>query len=162
MRQNELRTNQFERFQELLPEDSNSTRDAQGRFEDRKIGRLWDFFTSVEEPLLRRLAGQESRAEYWKDKAAQQAAVPDNQLILPNELNPLLKSVLGIMCFQVGHYAEIYRKAGYDIPCKAEEEQAFFLHRYLIFALQHGEEWLKVANEEIKTLREKAQGDDHA
>lgn len=63
-----LRETQFDRFQTFLPEDSNVNRDAQGRFEDRSVGRLWDFFTSVEEPLLRKQGRQENRAEYWKAK----------------------------------------------------------------------------------------------
>lgn len=80
----------------------------------------------------------------------------DNQyrfLLMPTELTPVLKSVLGIMCFEVGHFAEIYRQAGFEIQCKAEEEQAFCLHRFLSFALVHGSGWLEVANDEIKQLK---------
>lgn len=75
--------------------------------------------------------------------------------LLPTELTPTIKSVLGMMCFNISHYAHVYQAAGFNIPKKAEEEQAFCLHRWLGFALEHGDKWTDIANQELKDLREK-------
>lgn len=80
---------------------------------------------------------------------------------LPTELTPVIKSVLGMMCFQIGHYAHVYQAAGFDIPKKAEEEQAFCLHRWLLAALEYGENWPRVVQEEIEDLAAKAKEQSH-
>lgn len=78
---------------------------------------------------------------------------PDRFLLMPTELTPVIKSVLGILCFQIGHFSEIYRQSGHEITCKAEEEQAFCLHRFLCMALVYGGGWLTVANKEIDLMK---------
>lgn len=77
--------------------------------------------------------------------------------ILPIEPTPAIKSVLGLMCFQIGHYAHIYQAAGFDVEKKAEAEQAFILHRWLLYALEHGENWKDIAYDELSKLKEKAE-----
>ena len=51
------------------------------------------------------------------------------------------------MCFDLVKVAQVYRDLGYEIPKKAEEEQAFFLHRFLLLAIEHGSEFIRVFNE---------------
>lgn len=70
----------------------------------------------------------------------------------PTELTPALKGALGLMNFQTGPIAHIYRAAGHDIPRKCEAEQAFVLHRYVLLALKHGEEWRAHAQAEIDEI----------
>lgn len=108
--------------------------------------------------------GFEATEETWLKKIIkricefliEQKAEVNNQdrfVLMPTELSPVIKSVLGILCFEIGHFAELYRQSGYEIQRKAEEEQAFCLHRFLSMALVHGGGWLTIANEEINLMK---------
>lgn len=88
-------------------------------------------------------------------------AVPSAYGILPSELTPVIKSVLGMMCFKTSPYAHIYQAAGFDIPKKTEEEQAFILHRWLLLALLHGNDWPLIAQKEVEELRAKIKEASH-
>lgn len=59
----------------------------------------------------------------------------------PDALTPELSYVLGMPNFRCAPYAAIFREAGHDIPCKAEAEQAFVIHRMVRAVLQHGAGW---------------------
>ncbi|WP_448208166.1 hypothetical protein [Azospirillum sp. sgz302134] len=72
----------------------------------------------------------------------------------PNELTPALMDALGMMNFQTGPIAHIYRAAGHDIPRKCEAEQAFVLHRCVLLALEHGEDWRSHAQAELDRMKE--------
>ncbi|AYR24231.1 DUF3850 domain-containing protein [Herbaspirillum rubrisubalbicans] len=76
--------------------------------------------------------------------------VPTQATIFPAQLTPELRRVLGVPNFRCAPYAEIYRIAGYAIPCKAEEEQAFVIHRLTRAVLMHGEGWEKAINTELQ------------
>ena len=75
-------------------------------------------------------------------------------LILPRELTPGLREVLGMMVFECGPSAPAFRNAGRaDIRRKAEEEQAFVLHWLLTLLLEHGEDgWRPVAGETLEAV----------
>ena len=75
--------------------------------------------------------------------------------LYPKQLTEDTKTALSYMCFDLIKVAQVYRDLGYEIPKKAEEEQAFCLHRWLGFALEHGDKWTDIANQELKDLREK-------
>lgn len=76
------------------------------------------------------------------------------KLIFPRELTPILRNVLGIVCYRCAEAAEMYRKCGYIIETSAEDEQAFVLHRAIIHAIEHGAGWNKAMNDEIKAMLE--------
>lgn len=59
----------------------------------------------------------------------------------PDALTPELSYVLGMPNFRCAPYAAIFREAGHDIPCKAEAEQAFVIHRMVRAVLRHGAGW---------------------
>lgn len=107
-------------------------------------------FEKAEERWLKKIIKR--ICEFLKEQKIQ-ADNPDRFILMPTELTPVIKSVLGILCFEIGHFAEIYRQSGYEIKRKAEEEQAFCLHRFLGMALVHGGDWLKVANDELNQLK---------
>ena len=81
-------------------------------------------------------------------------AVHDGFILLPLEPSEAIKTALSYQCFDFIKVAEIYRKHGFDIPKKAEAEQAFFLHKFLILAIKHGNDFVKVFNEETKKMIE--------
>lgn len=64
--------------------------------------------------------------------------------------NGEVEFILGRPCFMFIREAQLFRSLGYDIPKKAEAEQAFFIHRWLNFYLQHGAAWRDVANADIR------------
>lgn len=72
---------------------------------------------------------------------------------LPDEMTLAIKDALSIMFWSSGNLARAYRAVGFTIPTKAEEEQAFVLWRTLRFAVEHGDNWRKVASDELKALR---------
>jgi hypothetical protein len=74
----------------------------------------------------------------------------------PNELTPSLQDVLGRQCFMFIHLSQMFRLAGFDIPKRAEDEQAFFLHRFLGHWFAHGEDWRDAANADLKQVADRA------
>lgn len=73
----------------------------------------------------------------------------------PEELTPELRQVLGLMLWETGPLAHLFRKAdGREIPRRAEAEQAFILHWLIGLALEHGPEWRTVAAAEIGRLHQ--------
>lgn len=77
----------------------------------------------------------------------------ETSLIWPKVMSPDLKQVLGYPNFWCGPYAAIYRAAGHDIAKRAEDEQAFILHRFACAAIEHGENWSDVIEDELMKLR---------
>lgn len=88
----------------------------------------------------------------WQE--SKKNAVHDGFILLPLEPSEAIKTALSYQCFDFIKVAEIYRKHGFDIPKKAEAEQAFFLHKFLILAIKHGNDFVKVFNEETKKMIE--------
>ena len=72
-----------------------------------------------------------------------------HSLGLPHDMSPAIAEVLGIMCFQAGPLAEVYRAAGHPIKRKAEAEQAFILWRFLPLAILHGDAWREHSNRDL-------------
>lgn len=70
-------------------------------------------------------------------------------LVLPAEMTPAIREVLGMMVFSTGPIAHGFRAAGIDIPRRAEEEQAFVLFWLLKHAIKAGDDWRKSAAPEL-------------
>lgn len=61
---------------------------------------------------------------------------------------------LSMLVFNTGPIAHIFRSAGHQpIPRKIEAEQAFVLRWAVKLALQHGADWKRVGEEEIRALQ---------
>ncbi len=59
------------------------------------------------------------------------------------------KFILGTVCFVAAKYAHFLRATGYEVPSKAELEQAAALHWMLNLYLLHGSDWRRVADEQV-------------
>lgn len=70
-------------------------------------------------------------------------------LVLPAEMTPAIREVLGSMIYMTGPIAHGFRAQGCAIPRKAEEEQAFVLFWLLKHAIKHGENWRQNAAPEL-------------
>ena len=81
-------------------------------------------------------------------------ATPEGFVLLPIEPTKAIKTALSYQCFYFINAAQVYRKLGFDIPKKAEDEQSFFLHKFLILAIEHGNDFIKVFNDETKAMIE--------
>jgi hypothetical protein len=77
----------------------------------------------------------------------------------PELLTPELREILGWMCFQLGQMAHAYQAVGEFVGTegklnkRAEDEQAFMLHKWLGYWSKHGEEWNKHAAADLKRVR---------
>jgi hypothetical protein len=78
----------------------------------------------------------------------------ESAVTLPDEMTPAIRDALGIMNFQSGPVAHLFRAAGYRIKPKCEEEQAFVLFWALKLAIQHGDGWREAATAELRALRD--------
>ncbi|MGY5392785.1 hypothetical protein [Acinetobacter sp. NigerLNRRAM0016] len=85
---------------------------------------------------------------------AKSQAVPEGFVLLPVAPTQAIKTALSYQCFDFINVAQIYRNLGFDIPKKAEDEQSFFLFKFLILAIKHGEDFIRVFNDETKALVE--------
>ena len=92
----------------------------------------------------------------WKKaiKFAEQQATPEGFVLLPIEPSEAIKTALSYQCFDFIKVAQVYRNLGFDIPKKAEDEQSFFLHKFLILAIKNGNDFIKVFNAETKAMIE--------
>lgn len=86
-------------------------------------------------------------------KAAKEHATPEGFVLLPIEPTKAIRTALSYQCFDFIAVAQVYRKLGFDIPKKAEDEQSFFLHKFLILAIEH-DDFIKVFNAETKAMIE--------
>ena len=78
------------------------------------------------------------------------ATAPDAAaVLLPKEMTPEIRDVLGLMVFRTGPLAHLFRAGGAEIPKRIEDEQAFILFRFLHLALTHGADWKNVADEDV-------------
>lgn len=75
-------------------------------------------------------------------------------VLMPKEPTQAIKTALSYQCFDFIAVAQAYRDLGFDIPKKAEDEQSFFLHKFLILAIKHGNDFIKVFNAETKAMFE--------
>ncbi len=78
---------------------------------------------------------------------------------MPKTATSEINEILGFQCFKFIRLAQIYRELGFEINKKAEDEQAFFLFRFLHLAIEHGESYMNVFNAQTKELIEKFKGD---
>ena len=68
----------------------------------------------------------------------------------PRDLDGTLASILGLKNWETGPAATAYRQAGFDVPKKAESEQAFVLHRYIALWIEHGDDWRQAARADLE------------
>ena len=81
-------------------------------------------------------------------------STPEGFVLLPIEPSKAIKAALSYQCFDFIKIAQIYRECGFDIPKKAEDEQSFFLHKFLLLAIKHGGDFIKAFNPETKAMIE--------
>ena len=81
----------------------------------------------------------------------------------PSGLTVELRQILGFMCFQLGEPAHVYRAAGEfrdaagsELKPRAEDEQAFMLHKLVGLWFAHGDGWREAAKDDLKRARGKA------
>jgi hypothetical protein len=67
-------------------------------------------------------------------------------------LNDDTRRILGTVCIQCIHLAELLRSDGHAIDRKAEAEQAAVIHWMLNIYLEHGEKWRDVVEQEAKRM----------
>jgi hypothetical protein len=67
-------------------------------------------------------------------------------------LNDDTRRILGTVCIQCIHIAELLRRDGHAIDRKAEAEQATVIHWMLNIYLEHGEKWRDVVEQEAKRM----------
>ncbi|MFV5661025.1 hypothetical protein VXR58_12560 [Acinetobacter pittii] len=89
---------------------------------------------------------------FWNKAKAQ--AVPEGYVLFPKVATKAIDEILGMQCFQFIRTAQIYRQLGFGIKKRAENEQAFFLFKFLHLALVHGDKYLDVFNAETRKLIE--------
>jgi hypothetical protein len=118
--------------------DTDITRDASHDEDDADVNNahLTAAMRNALPGLLARLRAAEARA-------------------FPETLTPELDYVLGRPNFWCGPFAHIFQAAGYDIPKKAEREQAFILHWLTGLVLKHGAAWNQHASTELAALKDK-------
>ncbi|MCZ4341546.1 hypothetical protein O4H52_08035 [Sphingomonadaceae bacterium G21617-S1] len=68
----------------------------------------------------------------------------------PGALDGDLLDILGRPNFACAGFIPIYRLAGFDIPKRAENEQAFFIHRCILAWAKHGAGWHAAMIEEME------------
>jgi hypothetical protein len=73
----------------------------------------------------------------------------------PRTITPEIAEVLSLPNFRTGPLAHLYRAAGHDIRPRFEDEQAFVLHRFLLLALEHGDDWRRHADADIQAAQAK-------
>ena len=107
-------------------------------------------------------------AAHWEDHDAEQARrwymhlataalsamSPAGEVGIP--WNDEVAFILGRPSFTLIHEAQLFRSLGYDIPKRAESEQAFFIHRWLGLYFKHGAEWRDKATEDMRDHVEKS------
>ncbi|MEO4185191.1 hypothetical protein ABH305_04960 [Acinetobacter pittii] len=119
-------------------------RDSNGFYLNDEIQNYW-------EKHLLKAQIKELKAELEKAKAQ---AVPEGYVLLPKVATKEIDEILGMQCFQFIRTAQIYRELGFEIKKRAENEQAFFLFKFLHLALVHGDKYLDVFNAETRKLIE--------
>lgn len=76
----------------------------------------------------------------------------------PELLTPELRQILGMMCFQLGKFAHAYQYAGEFVGTegplnkRAEDEQAFMLHKLVGYWFSHGEKWHEAAGDDLARI----------
>lgn len=85
------------------------------------------------------------------------------QVTWPAALTEDLRTILGMMCFQLGPIAHGYQAAGefvgvegLELKKRAEDEQAFMLHKLIAIWIEHGDGWRAVAADELERIAAKA------
>lgn len=124
------------------------------------VVKVWAESYTNSDPFGYAILGKENNKVWWMKTQAHQLwemwqaakATPEGFVLLPIEPTKAIRTALSYQCFDFIAVAQVYRKLGFDIPKKAEDEQSFFLHKFLILAIEHGNDFIKVFNAETKAL----------
>lgn len=120
------------------PEEWNTLNDDQAE----QLASQKEYYEQVFKDGEKQIASWKARAE----KSEVQSSLPDFDDI---------KDILGIPNFRCGPMARMLREIGHEIPCKAEDEQAYVLHFLLGYWKEFGGNWRQEANEFVKNELEK-------
>jgi hypothetical protein len=74
----------------------------------------------------------------------------------PEELTLPLHDVLSLLIYETVPLAHLWRANGYPIAKQVEAEHAFVLHWLIKLALQHGEQWPRIADLKVQELKRNA------
>ncbi len=66
------------------------------------------------------------------------------------QLNQDQIDIMGIPNFSAAQEARLMRMVGFQIPTKAEAEQAYVIHWLLTIYAEHGDQWRVKAGEQIQ------------
>lgn len=94
--------------------------------------------------------------------SAARAGTGERVLTYPAEFTEDLQWILGLICFQCIQYAQTLRKAGREIPTKAEAEQAATLDWMLRHYLLDPKDWRATAVAEMRAMDAAASVGDQA
>lgn len=86
----------------------------------------------------------------------QQAFAERDGEMFGGTLSDDLRFILGQPCFAFIRHAQIWRAAGYKLPQRAEDEQAFFIGRMLHHYLTVPSEWHDSWADEIEATQDQA------
>ncbi|MBR0855513.1 hypothetical protein [Bradyrhizobium liaoningense] len=89
-------------------------------------------------------------ARFVAGELARSAGAVAGELPFPEAMTPSIDQALGEMVFVTAPIAHLFRDTGETVPPKAEREQAFVLFWFLRLALEHRENWRKIAGAEIE------------
>ena len=120
-------------------------------------------FIEVETPDGRGVnAGEWHEREdgYWELRITRPAPKADSALVErikgPLSDNSELAFILGRPGFMFIRECQLFRSLGHEIPKRAEDEQAFWVHRMLGFWVKYGEQWRDAFHADIKAHIEQA------
>jgi len=99
---------------------------------------------------------EKSQQQEKEIQALKIGGVPEGFVLLPKTPTALTDEVLGFMPYNlpIPAMAQIFRKSGVDLPKKIEKEQAYVVQRILVLAMEHGDQWRSILNDELKAINE--------
>lgn len=80
------------------------------------------------------------------------------EIALPLVMDEQMRVILGLPNFYCGPRAQLLRSYGVEIPEKAEDEQAFWIHFCLSSYLTWGDSWESELADRLKAFIAKARG----
>lgn len=125
---------------------------------DQPIAWYWEDKTGCFHIVMDRPDVQQMANEFFCEPkplfaAPQPAELPHTY---PEKLTDNLRDALSLMMWKTGPIAGALRIGGADIPRKAELEQAHVLHWATHLVLKHGDDWRKIGEEQLKSIRDAA------
>lgn len=130
-------------------------------------GGFWTTFCRCEETFDG--PTKDASLDAWAEHVAARAdggaatAASDGERVWPAALTPELRAILGMPNFQCGPMAHVFQAIGeysgaegVELQKRAEDEQAFILHKFVALWFQHGEAWSASACDELERAAKQA------